>query len=306
MKCPDRDPGRPRQPIVLPFSVNWRCYPGNLRLLLSVTGSNQMEITDDQYIRNFKIQTREELPPGVQVAAENGSKLQISRSAFYSFQYVTVTLLVALATFHYVYADTYGRDLIMLLTRMFDPGLENSIPTAFSSLNLLISSVLLFAIYRHSKDRSELTTVYWLSLSIIFFGLSVDEVAQLHERFAKLQLYTGVLIPVIEDRSWLLYGAAFTVVVFLLHIPFLRQLNRQTMALFLLSGAIFVSGALGFEFLAAWMLYHEIVATRVDLIYRTGVIFEEGFEMYGIALFNCTLFGHVVANRVSLTLTGRP
>ena len=47
-----------------------------------------MEITGDQYIRNFKIQTREELPLRVQVLAEYGFILQISRSAFYSFQYV--------------------------------------------------------------------------------------------------------------------------------------------------------------------------------------------------------------------------
>ena len=136
--------------------------------------------------------------------------------------------------------------------------------------------------------------------------LSIDEGAGLHERFSALQLFTGVIIPVTLSFSWLLYGAVFASMVFLLFIPFLRQLNRQTMALFLLSGAIFVSGALGFEFLAGWMFHEEIIATRVDLIYRTGVIFEEGFEMYGIALFNCTLFGHVVANRVSLTLTGRP
>jgi len=249
--------------------------------------------------------TREELPLRVQTSAENGTILQISQSAFRRFQYVTVTLLVALGTFHYVYADTYGEDFIMLFTRMFDLGREVTIPTAFSVLNLLISSILLFAIYRHSKSRGELITVYWLSLSIIFFVLSFDEGAGLHERFAKLQQYTGVLIPVIETHSWLLYGAVFTFVVFLFLIPFLRQLDHRTAALFLLSGAIFVSGALGFEFLGAWLLHNEI-ATRTDFIWSIRRIFEEGFEMYGIALFNCTLFAHVVANRVLLTLTGRP
>ncbi len=129
--------------------------------------------------------------------------------------------------------------------------------------------------------------------------------AGFHERFAGLQRFTGVLIPVIEDRSWLLYGVVFTFVVFLFLIPFLRQLDHRTAALFLLSGAIFVSGALGFEFLGAWLLHNEI-ATRTDFIWSIRRIFEEGFEMYGIALFNCTLFAHVMANRVLLTLTGRP
>ena len=53
------------------------------------------------------------------------------------------------------------------------------------------------------------------------------------------------------------------------------------------------------------MLHNEI-ATKEDLIYLIRRIFEEGFEMYGIALFNCTLFAHLVPNRVWLSLTGRP
>ena len=231
--------------------------------------------------------------------------LQISIRAFYRLQYGVVTLLVALATFHYVYAGIYGEDFIMLFTRIFDPGLENSIPTSFSIVNLLISSVLLFVVYLHSKDRGESISVYWLSLCIIFFALSIDEGAGIHERLYRLQEYTGIISPVIEHHAWLPYGAAFTVVVFLFFVPFLRRLSRRTAALFLLSGAIYVSGVLGFEFLAAWMLHNEIAA-KEDLIYLIRRIFEEGFEMYGIALFNCTLFAHLVANRVWLSLTGRP
>ncbi len=30
MQCANQDLPRPRQPNVLPFSANWRCYPGNL------------------------------------------------------------------------------------------------------------------------------------------------------------------------------------------------------------------------------------------------------------------------------------
>ena len=62
--------------------------------------------------------------------------LQISTRAFYRFQYGAVTLLVALGTFHYVYRYTYGEDLIWRLTSVFDPNREDSIPTAFSALNL--------------------------------------------------------------------------------------------------------------------------------------------------------------------------
>jgi len=238
-------------------------------------------------------------------AQSSSLELKISRRAFSQLQYLVVSLLLALCAFHYIYTDNYGEDIISKFSNVFDVGREGSIPTVFSSLNLLISSLLLCAIYFDSKRRGQRIANYWLYLCIIFAVLSIDEVAQFHERFHGIQEYTGVLIPVIETHSWLLYGAVSALVLFLFFVPFLLQLDHHTAALFLLSGGIFITGALGFEFIGAWMLHHEI-ATRENLIYSIRRIFEEGGEMYGIALFNSTLFKHLVNNRVSLTFMGNP
>lgn len=240
----------------------------------------------------------------VKSATKSGATVQISERVFFSFQYVTVTLLVVLGAFHYVYADTNGSEILTKFTGLFTLAREDSIPTSFSILNLLISSILLFAIHLHSKNRDEPIAVYWLILSVIFFVLSIDEGAGIHERLNKLQSLAGVF-PMVATHSWVIYGFLFAVAVLVLFVPFLRQLDRRTAALFCLCGAIFLTGALGLEFVGAWMLHNEI-ASRDDFIWSIRRILEEGCEMYGIAIFNCILFSRIVTKKVTLALTGLP
>ena len=71
--------------------------------------------------------------------------------------------------------------------------------------------------------------------------------------------------------------------------------------LMVLSGAIFVAGALGFEFLNGWLLYRDYVGSK-DLIYFLIKLFEEGFEMYAIALLNCVLFESLTSDKFGLTV----
>lgn len=215
--------------------------------------------------------------------------LTISRANFFRFQFGIVTLLVALSAFHYIYSDIRGQDLIAKATNMFDLGLENSIPTAFACGNLLIASGLAFFLFRHNKSLGEPKAFYWMILSLLFLILGTDEVAGIHERVSKLQEYTGRVFPVTEDYAWLPYGVAFVCVVFVFFLPFLRQLKPHTAILMILSGAIFVAGAVGFEFLNGWLLFRESIDSE-DLIFYIIKLFEEGFELYAIALFNCTLF----------------
>ena len=121
----------------------------------------------------------------------------------------------------------------------------------------------------------------------------------------KSQQYTGFVVPVIESHPWLLYGAAFSVAVLLFFIPFLRRIGPRLAVLFMLSGGLFLTGALGFEFVRAWMFHNQITAPGElpDLIRRA---FEEGCEMYGIALFNCVLFSEIKPRNLALTPAANP
>ena len=63
---------------------------------------------------------------------------------------------------------------------------EQSIPTYISLLNLLLSSILLFIIFKYEKANSHKGFNYWLFLSILFLFLSADESASIHEKFSNV------------------------------------------------------------------------------------------------------------------------
>jgi len=72
-------------------------------------------------------------------------------------------------------------------------------------------------------------------------------------------------------------------------IPFLRSLEPRLAMLMILSGTIFVCGAIGMEFVAAWLQFSD-QAVRGALARNMVALVEESLEMYGIALFNTVLF----------------
>jgi len=221
---------------------------------------------------------------------------RITLKTFIYFQIGIVTLLVALGTFHYAYDGIYGANLFMKLTSAFDVDVENSIPTVFSVLNLLCASILLFVIYSHSKIKAERAAFYWLILSLIFLYLSFDEGASFHERLSGFGLFKNVI-----GGRWIVYGAMFSLAVFLFFIPFLWRLDRRTAALFVFSGAIFLSGALGLEYFGGYQ-----ADFKRDFANQTLKILEEALEMYGIAIFNCTLFSRIVARNISVVTGNKP
>src|SRR5215203_3294496 len=65
--------------------------------------------------------------------------------------------------------------------RIFDVGVERSIPTWFESIQFLLCSILLAVVTVAKKQRNDQYSSHWGVLSIILLLLSLDEVASLHE-----------------------------------------------------------------------------------------------------------------------------
>ena len=222
-------------------------------------------------------------------------------------QLVAVTLITMLGLLSYVFAHVTGHGRLLGFLRLLDVGAEQSIPTYFSSLNLLLSSTILFIIHQYERANNSKGASYWRFLSLLFLVLSVDEAACIHENFANVYVYLarkGVITPLLETHQWLPFGLAFVLIVGVSSIPFLRLLPRGTRRGFLIAGLVFVTGALGFEFLGALMLKTGCVASRSDLAYLIRRVFEEGFEMYGIAVFNCTLYREIVNRKITMVVGG--
>jgi len=181
------------------------------------------------------------------------------------------------------------------LVFFFDASAEGNIPTLFTVLMLFLASMFLLLIYYLPGEGSfPSNKKYWLSLSFIFLFLTIDEAARVHEQFNKI----GDLLPTDESGyfayPWIL---PYSIVVFSTGFFFLRFLFRlpsRTRKLFLVSGFIYVSSALGFE----------LFEGRVSKIYEISHLYdkllcaiEEFLEMMGVIIFIYALLDYFCSSQ---------
>ena len=192
----------------------------------------------------------------------------------------------------------FDHDTVYGLIRLFDFNTEKNIPTFYSSIALIIVSVLLLSIaLTHKKLKS--SYVMWLGLSVIFLFLSIDEISSIHERFGQTTrealntsgpLFYAWIIP---------YGIALIIFI-LAYSKFLFELPKNTMVLFLVSGITFISGAIGFEMLGGRQADLYGISNILYSFYYTC---EESLEMIGIAIFIYTLLSYMVNQFESVKIT---
>ena len=174
----------------------------------------------------------------------------------------TALLLVSLHLILNLYHYQVG-EVPWLLLQLFELDEENNVPTWFSSFILLNNAIALaIAFAQASRHQWQ-----WLVLGFGFLLLSVDEVAGLHETF-----HTAI------DNNWTLYAAGLVALVGASFVPFLLALPRPLAGGFILSGSIYLSGALLVEYLSRDM-------EEESLRYAFAVALEEGLEMAGALLF---------------------
>ena len=120
--------------------------------------------------------------------------------------------------------------------------------------------------------------------------MALDETIMFHEMFnSALQL-----IGIESGKyyfAWTLVGLGFAIFVFIFALPILIHSSKRTSIMILVSGFVYVSGALGVENMAANIMYEagseeDGVKTIAHWICQT---IEESLEMAGMALFVDTL-----------------
>ena len=209
-------------------------------------------------------------PVNYQISFEPGS---LPRKLFF----VVIGLLTAHAILSVVHYEFYR--LPWLLRQLFDLDEENNLPSWYSSIALFVTSIFLWLCAREKQATDDLWKRHWKILALGFFVLSIDEIAGMHETFNS-----------IVKISWAIPGGLLAVVIGFLFMPFLLNLERRTAKLFMLSGAIYIGGAIGVELLAAPL--------RVDsLQYYLMTLWEEGIEMIGVLLFLYALLRYMSGQR---------
>jgi len=170
----------------------------------------------------------------------------------------------------------------------------------FSFLLLLMAGILLAMIAAHERQLGSRWWRHWAVLAALFVLLAYDEAAGLHEQLNEplaASLSTGGLFL----WAWVIPGLIFVSVVGAAYLPFLRALPPVFRNLFLLSGALFVGGALGVEMLGA--LYFE--GSGRTRIYTLITTMEETLEMAGSLLFIYSLMKYLTVrgDRFELQVT---
>jgi hypothetical protein len=180
------------------------------------------------------------------------------------------------------------------LIPMFDFDAEMNFPTFYSSVTLMISSTLL-AIIASCHKKAGNPYRLWGILSIIFLFLSIDEFGSLHERFEapvlRLLQTSGCLeLSKIFFYAWVIPYALLLFVFVLSYSKFLFKLPKKTMYLFIASGMIYVTGAMGLEILGG---IEDRLHSSSSLVYLLLCTIEEILEMLGIAIFIYTLLSYI-------------
>ena len=122
----------------------------------------------------------------------------------------------------------------------------------------------------------------WMLLSRVFLFLAFDEVFQVHELFVipGLRQY---LHPSLASIWVIPYGILFVLFSYRF-IPFFLKLRNRVSVLSLVSGGVYVSGAIVFEALNSWLVRTGQIS-RSGFYYELISGFEELFEMLGVIIF---------------------
>lgn len=183
-----------------------------------------------------------------------------------------------------------GRQYLLGLVDLFNVDNEANIPAWYSSGALLLCAILLGIVTLAKRQEGDRYTLHWAGLSCIFAFLSLDEAVSLHEGWLPAAIaasFQGM------KYNWIVVGVCFVGIIALIYLPFLLALPAKTRFLMLLSGALFVSGALGIEWISN--SYADVWGEE-NMTYAVMVFFEELLEMLGVVMFIYTLLSYIGTN----------
>lgn len=216
------------------------------------------------------------------------STISISPKKIFQVLTFVVFCLIVLSLIGQFFKYVLGYNNALGFVPLTDVNAEANVPAWFSGGLLLFCSLLLVVIAALKKTSSDRYFRHWLGLSLIFAYLSLDEVTQLHERTI-MPLRTSLKATGLLYSTWVLLGATFVGIVLLTYWKFLAHLPAKMRRLFLLSGAIYVGGAIGVELAHGYYLNFY----GKDMGYALIATVEEFCEMMGIILFIYTLLSYI-------------
>lgn len=186
-----------------------------------------------------------------------------------------------------------GYDGQLGFARQFDLDGENNIPSWYASSALFFCALLLGVIGYVKRREQDQWAGQWVSLAAIFFYLSMDEAASLHEMvnpLARAVLDRAGLDIGYFHYSWVILGLIVVPIVGVSYLRFLFALPITTRLQFIIAGTLYVGGAVGIEMFGGQVASQGGVGT---MPYAALVAVEEGCEMFGVVTFCYALLSYI-------------
>ncbi|MDN5213592.1 hypothetical protein QQ020_16085 [Fulvivirgaceae bacterium BMA12] len=173
---------------------------------------------------------------------------------------------------------------------------EQNLPTFYATVLLLTASIILLLIALRGRQKYN-----WYLLSGIFCFLSLDENIEIHEQLTALtKSALATETQGIFYFAWIIPYGIITILLMIFLFKFVWNLPNRTRRLFIISGFIFLSGALGLEMIAG--SYWEESGWS-SMIYKILAFSEETLEMTGVSLFIFALLDYIEENFGGLTIS---
>jgi len=200
-----------------------------------------------------------------------------------------VALLLVLSMVGQYAKHVYGHTQLKGFVPLFYVDFESNVPTWYSSLALAVAGGLAGLIAAAAISRRQRFGWHWASLAALLAGLSLDEIAMIHEMPIDA-LRDSMQAGGVLYYTWVIPGAILVVLVGLAFLPFWLHLPGRTRLLIFLSAGLFVGGAIGVEMLSgAWAdRYGE-----ENLMYSLIITVEETCEMLGVVVLIGALLDYV-------------
>lgn len=220
-------------------------------------------------------------------------QIQIKTNKFVRFLSLIILGLLLASMIGQVYQYFISSNHLERVIKLFFVDAENNIPSTYSSLTLILSSVLLAVIAVAKYREKDSYALYWKGLSLIFLYLSIDEAASIHEISGRhIRSFLGIDSGIFYF-AWVIPAAVLVFIFILVYLRFLFSLPTKTRVLFIVAGIIFISGALGVESIGGW---YSSTYSKLSFIYVVIATIEEALEMFGILLFNYALLEYISAD----------
>lgn len=180
------------------------------------------------------------------------------------------------------------------LMRLFDLDAPANVSSYFSVLQLSMAAGLLWFIGSYARRRSDRHARQWLALAGIFVLVGLDEMAHLRA-LVEAPFRAAFHSDGVPQDAWMLTYGLLVVLIGWAYWGLLAQLSARTRTLMIVSGALYVGAAAGFQFYGGYVLPRigGMAAAHGSFAHLALVFLVSGAKLFGIALFIYALLGHV-------------